>query len=323
MGGLVLAFDAFLAALLVWLAWQAIHAEGLFRAVISLMAFGFLMAVAWVRLDAPDIALAEAAIGAGITGALLLSALGRLPERERPRSRRGRRRDAVVWIFGGGASAALLAAIAVALPAPGLGAEVAARLAASGVDNPVTAVLLNFRALDTLLEIGVLLLGVVAVWSFGRASWPTAAGSPSPILPTLGRALFPIFVLVAAYVLWRGSYAPGGAFPAGAVLGAGGLLMLLAGARSWITGEEDDPWRWLLSLGVISMLAVALASAAAGRSFFEYPPAWTKRVIIALELAAAVSIAVLLFALSLCGRPGAAAAPPGARRGGAGGGGAR
>ena len=40
------------------------------------IAFGLLMALAWVRLDATDIALAEAAIGAGITGALLLDAAG-------------------------------------------------------------------------------------------------------------------------------------------------------------------------------------------------------------------------------------------------------
>jgi energy-converting hydrogenase B subunit D len=40
-----------------------------------------------VRLEAPDVALAEAAIGAGLTGALLLDALGHL----RRRARRGRK----------------------------------------------------------------------------------------------------------------------------------------------------------------------------------------------------------------------------------------
>jgi uncharacterized MnhB-related membrane protein len=38
------------------------------------------MALAWVRLAAPDVALAEAAIGAGLTGALLMAALARLRE---------------------------------------------------------------------------------------------------------------------------------------------------------------------------------------------------------------------------------------------------
>jgi uncharacterized MnhB-related membrane protein len=42
------------------------------------MIFGLLMALTWVRLDAPDIALAEAAIGAGLTGALLLDTIGYL-----------------------------------------------------------------------------------------------------------------------------------------------------------------------------------------------------------------------------------------------------
>ncbi len=45
--------------------------------------FGLVMALAWVRLDAPDVALAEAAIGSGLTGALLLAAWARLVELEK------------------------------------------------------------------------------------------------------------------------------------------------------------------------------------------------------------------------------------------------
>ncbi|MFO8153729.1 Na(+)/H(+) antiporter subunit B [Thioalkalivibrio sp.] len=56
----------------------ALIARDMFRAVIMFIVFGLLMAVAWVRLQAPDIALAEAAIGAGLTGVLLLDTLGYL-----------------------------------------------------------------------------------------------------------------------------------------------------------------------------------------------------------------------------------------------------
>jgi uncharacterized MnhB-related membrane protein len=56
----------------------------MFKSVVLLIAFGLLTALAWVRLAAPDIALAEAAIGAGITGALLLDAAGHLRGRELP-----------------------------------------------------------------------------------------------------------------------------------------------------------------------------------------------------------------------------------------------
>jgi energy-converting hydrogenase B subunit D len=41
------------------------------------IAFGLLMALVWGRLNAFDVAMAEAAIGAGLTGALLLAALAK------------------------------------------------------------------------------------------------------------------------------------------------------------------------------------------------------------------------------------------------------
>jgi energy-converting hydrogenase B subunit D len=75
-------FDLLLAAVLVWIAWRALAATDLYRAVVLFIAFGLTMTLAWVRLEAPDVALAEAAIGAGLTGALLLDALGHL---RRPR----------------------------------------------------------------------------------------------------------------------------------------------------------------------------------------------------------------------------------------------
>lgn len=75
---LQLTFDTVLGFALSWLAWQALASPDLFRAIVLFIAFGMLMALAWVRLNAPDVALAEAAIGAGLTGALLLSALARL-----------------------------------------------------------------------------------------------------------------------------------------------------------------------------------------------------------------------------------------------------
>ena len=71
-------FDGVLGLLLLWLAWRALACPDLFKAIVLFIAFGLLMAIAWVRLAAPDVALAEAAIGAGLTGALLLAALARL-----------------------------------------------------------------------------------------------------------------------------------------------------------------------------------------------------------------------------------------------------
>ncbi|MFP5506744.1 MAG: Na(+)/H(+) antiporter subunit B [Gammaproteobacteria bacterium] len=79
-----LAFDLLIIAALVWSAARALTVADLFRGVVLFIVFGLLMALAWARLGAPDIALAEAAIGAGLTGALLLDAVGPLRVKREP-----------------------------------------------------------------------------------------------------------------------------------------------------------------------------------------------------------------------------------------------
>ena len=76
MSGLTL--DLLLVVSLLWSAMRSLISPDLFRAVVLFIVFSLLMALAWARLSAPDIALAEAAIGAGITGALLLDTVGYL-----------------------------------------------------------------------------------------------------------------------------------------------------------------------------------------------------------------------------------------------------
>ncbi|MGV8042461.1 MAG: Na(+)/H(+) antiporter subunit B [Thermoanaerobaculaceae bacterium] len=87
------ALDWMLGLTLAWLAWRVLAERDLLRAVIHLIALGALAAVAWVRLGALDVALAEAAVGSGLTGALLLAALARLRqpsgEKREPGEERG------------------------------------------------------------------------------------------------------------------------------------------------------------------------------------------------------------------------------------------
>jgi len=76
--------DALLGLGLLATAIAALSSRDLFRAVVLFIAFGMLMALAWVRLEAPDVALAEAAIGAGLTGVLLLDAVSHFRGRRDP-----------------------------------------------------------------------------------------------------------------------------------------------------------------------------------------------------------------------------------------------
>lgn len=77
-------FDILLVGVLAWIAVGSISEAKLFKSVVMFVIFGLFMALAWIRLGAPDVALAEAAIGAGITGALLLDAAGHLRVRPTP-----------------------------------------------------------------------------------------------------------------------------------------------------------------------------------------------------------------------------------------------
>lgn len=78
MTALLTVFDILIVMTLLWLGWKLLTSEDIFKAVVLFISFGLFMALAWVRMRAPDVALAEAALGAGLTGPLFLSALRRI-----------------------------------------------------------------------------------------------------------------------------------------------------------------------------------------------------------------------------------------------------
>ena len=111
----------------------------------------------------------------------------------------------IVILCTGQFAAALIAAL-LDLPPPAvrLPAEVAAKLPESGVEHLVTAVLLNFRGYDTLLEIAVLLLALFGMFAAGAGQdrrQRKRAGdgeSADPVVQTLARFAAPLMVLAAA-----------------------------------------------------------------------------------------------------------------------------
>ena len=174
----------------------------------------------------------------------------------------------------------------------------------SGVKNPVTAVLLNFRGYDTLLEVAVLLLAVLGEWSLpvtSRQSPNSLKSVGGPIAATLMRLVVPLAVVIGGYLLWIGTDAPGGAFQAGAVLaGAWILLLLIAYPQAVILPECWS--RLLLTVGFAVFLGVAGGMLLTGRALLEYPQGWTKAWLLLIESALTISIACILFSL-FTGRP--------------------
>lgn len=168
----------------------------------------------------------------------------------------------------------------------------------SGVEHPITAVLLNFRSYDTLLEIGVLVIAGIAGISIARTRSledPDLRTSDS-LLYALQRWFIPLMLLLAGYLLWAGSDRPGGAFQAGAVLAATGVLMRLGG----LPMDFLKPGLLLrigLVLGFAVFLLIAVLSAVAGEAFLAYPPAWAKSLILFIETVLTLSIGMVLLSL--------------------------
>ncbi len=202
----------------------------------------------------------------------------------------------------GGLTVSLSVAI-LSLPeqAPGLSTDVAENLNKSGVSNPVTAVLLNYRAYDTLLELGVLFLALLGIWSLGESAKPINA-KPGPVLDILSRVLTPLLILVAGYLLWVGAYQPGGAFQAGAVLGAAGVLLLLSG---WQLNAKYAGFAFRVSVvaGLLIFVIIGLTFILFSNQFLQYPPYYAPGLILFIETAATVSIGISLVALFLGGEP--------------------
>ena len=181
--------------------------------------------------------------------------------------------------------------------------QVSANIDESGVAHPVTAVLLNFRGYDTMLEVAVLLLALLGVLAGTSVEKRRRAAGERPTLPLLRgftRLIVPLMVLVAGYLLWAGSSMPGGAFQAGAVVaGAGVLLHLARLLPAWATPNLMQ--RWGLAIGFLVFLAfAALPALQDGSTMLQYPLAWAGALILLIEAGLTLSLGLLLAGLFLC-----------------------
>jgi len=296
------ALDIGLAFLVFAVAAWAIFASGAFAATVGYVVYGLLLSLVWIRLFAVDVALTEAAIGSGVTGVLLIGAAARLRGAEtagdeKPLSGLSR-------LFAAGLCVLVTSALAgVVLLFPDQGTSLAPQsmqhLPETGLGNPVTAVLIAYRAFDTMLEKVVLVLAVVGVWSlaadryWGGAPGEPRAERPEPTLAFLAQVLAPLGILVGVHVFWVGADEPGGAFQGGAILAA--MWMIVMMARLTEAPQTSAIWlRLALVSGPMVFLLAGVSGAVFAGGFLAYPPGFAKPVILFIEAFMVLSIAVTL-----------------------------
>lgn len=317
--GLMAAFDLLLCGGLLWLAWKVTTSPNLFRGVILFMVFSLLMALVWARLKVADLALAEAAIGAGVTGALLLNACravildtGDDPEGDAPEAPPGLPRwllATICAIAGSGLAVLMVTLDEAGGPAP---EAVLKAFDQHLLDNPVTAVLLDFRAHDTLLEVAVLLLALVGGrMNMDQRRLPVLhppAPSHDPMLGALVNLTTPVLLLTALYLLWAGGHHSGGAFQAGALLGALGIVYYLAG-RVAEREEISTANAVFLTLGLALFAIFGCVSLIWSSAPLSWPQTGGYLLVMVIELALMLSIGMTLLLL-FSGGAGLGIRPP-------------
>lgn len=140
------------------------------------------------------------------------------------------------------------------------------------VANVITAIVVNYRGLDTLGEVTVLFLASTGLASIlyrrkeeeedvERLSLPS-----SRLMRTGIRVLFPAIVLLGIYVFIHGHLTPGGGFQGGTIVATGFLLMLIT-YKGFNTNHNR--MAWIESLAGLSFVGIGIWGLLSGKTFLE------------------------------------------------------
>jgi multisubunit Na+/H+ antiporter MnhB subunit len=283
--------DILVCAGLVLLALFSLGARFRSQAIVLFMVFGFIMALAWLRLGSPDLALAEVALGGGVTGALLLAAARRSNPPENSPSLK--MRVAAMFLAGSFTLIVSTGALQLAGGSAGLQAQVYSNLPEIGVKNPVTAVILDIRGFDTILEIAVLMAAFLAsLAAAGRATTYRRPAGDTILYRAYRAWMIPLAVFLGLYLVWRGSDLPGGAFQAGTLLGGAAIAVLIG--EGMVSLHE---WKWHRRLAIGSGLIIFLLAGLVllwNGSFLNYPMGDAKPWMLVIELGCTLTIGLIL-----------------------------
>ena len=282
-------FGVFLLTLLVITAVAIVRTKNLFVAVMLLGIFSLLIAANFFIIDAADVALTEAAVGAGISTVLFLGALALTYEHERVVTKHRALSVAVVIC-------ATLVVLYATFDKPTFGdpnAPVHQHVAPwylenepkfIDIPNVVTAILGSFRGYDTLGEVFVVFTAGIGVL-FLLSARPSTGGGRRPdnskssgiglqhdLIPRIvGRMLVPFILLFGLYVQFHGEYGPGGGFQAGAIVAAAVILYaLLEGEAQALRVIPHKVLIGLMAGGALLYGGVGVASLLLGGNFLDY-----------------------------------------------------
>lgn len=293
--------------------------------------YSLIAAMLFVLLDAVDVALTEAAVGAGLLVILMLGTIALTTRKEKVRTA-GHNMVALLVVLVTGA-----ALIFATSDMPNYGDPLApAHVHLSprftqespteiGIPNMVTSILASYRGMDTFGEAIVIFaagIGVLLLLGSGKArrqgevggasaQWSTFGHSRYIVLRTVARLMIPVFIIFAFYVQFHGEYGPGGGFQAGIVFSAAFIVYtMLYGLAAAQKAFPPTATHVLAAAGVLLYAAFGFASMLLGGNFLEYkvllPNAQAGETfgIIGIELGIGITVAAVALSMfySFAGR---------------------
>jgi len=302
--------DCLLLLLMVICALVVVQMKDLLSALMLLSIYSLIMALVWVRMDAPDVALTEAAVGAGITTVLFIAALSKTKRGEKSIKEGS---FGVVKLLRYSSGVALIVILIVGtllaigtLDMPDYGdieSPANTHLAAeyvknaykeTGSKNIVTAILVCYRGFDTFGEVVVIFtagIGTVLLLrkatskdqkerekDFERSIICTYHGDeirakmPGGIVrKVIARLSIAFIMLYGLYVIAHGKVSPGGGFQGGVIIAASVLLFIIAfGMREGLKRFEQWKTDIMCALGVLVILVVSSLPLFFGGKFMEF-----------------------------------------------------
>jgi multicomponent Na+:H+ antiporter subunit A len=249
-------------------------------AALMLGAVGYAMSVLYVIEGAPDLALTQFAIETLAT-VLFVLVLRFLPRRISGPSAGIVAPVRLAVSIAVGLSAFVLAISAGAarsdVTAPQISDEMLARSIPDGKGgNVVNVILVDFRGLDTLGEITVLLVAGLGVVALARAIGRTGRSADMPpteqlpILDLFSRLLFGSIVVLAVYFLFAGHNQPGGGFVGGLTAGAAISLRYVAGGSDAVRRTIPLAPTTVLGGGLLIAVTTAVVPLLTGGAVLEH-----------------------------------------------------
>lgn len=258
------------------LATAFLHRER-FTALVLLSVVGLIVALAFARFSAPDLAMTQLSVEV-VTIVLLMLALYYMPSWTPLETSPGRRTRDVALALVAGAGMTLITLAMLTQPFSSISEFFLANSKpGGGGTNVVNVILVDFRGFDTLGEITVLAIAALGIYAMlkntaltpppGDGQGHTWTRDAHPLmLKQIARPMLPLALMISAYIFLRGHNMPGGGFIAGLITSVALVIQYIASGMDWTQDRIRIKYHNVIGLGLLFATI-----AGAGSLAFSYP----------------------------------------------------